>query len=103
VMMFISARLPWHFIISHNEQLPTPRDHLVACCYQRKPGEFVTPKPAEFEDWIIKVLLPRPADKIFCDVFAGSGALSKVADGYGCKVISVDHIKATDKGISLIN
>lgn len=70
--------------------MPTPRDHIIAAAHQKRPGEFITPKPPEFADWIIRVLLPRPAGKTFCDLFAGSGAVGKVADGLGCKVISVD-------------
>jgi hypothetical protein len=76
--------------IKADRTMPTPRDHIVAAAHQKKPGEFVTPKPPDFADWIIRVLLPRPADKIFCDLFSGSGAIGRVADGLGCKVIAVD-------------
>lgn len=71
--------------------MPTPRDHLLWPAHQRRPGQFVTPKPPEFADWIIRVLLPRPSGKVFVDLFSGSGAISKVADGLGCSVVSVDH------------
>lgn len=76
--------------IKADRSMPTPRDHLVAAAHQRRPGEFVTPKPPDFADWIIRVLLPRPADKIFCDLFSGSGAMGRVAEGLGCRVIAVD-------------
>lgn len=80
--------------IKADRTMPTPRDHLVADAYQKKPGEFVTPKPPEFADWIIRVLIPKPSGKVFCDLFSGSGAIGRVADGLGCSVIAVD--KYTD-------
>lgn len=72
-------------------EMPTPRDHLVAAAAQRRPGQFVTPKPPDFADWIIRVLLPRPVGKVFVDLFAGSGAVGRVANGLGCRVVSVDN------------
>lgn len=78
--------------IKADREMPTPRDHLVWPAHQRKKGDFCTPKPPEFADWIIRVLLPRPAGKVFIDLFAGSGVISKVAEALGCKVIAVDLV-----------
>jgi hypothetical protein len=74
--------------------MPTPRDHLVASAHQRKPGQFVTPKPPDFGDWIVRVLLPRPSGQVFVDLFAGSGAVGRVAEGLGCDVVWIDDGRA---------
>lgn len=76
--------------VKADREMPTPRDHLVWPAHQRKPGQFVTPKPPNFADWVIRVLLPRPAGKVFVDLFSGSGAVGKVADALGCRVVCVD-------------
>lgn len=83
--------------IKADRSMPTPRDHCICPAHQRRPGEFITPKPPEFADWIIRVLLPRPTGKVFVDLFSGSGAVGKVADGLGCQVICVDNEMANKR------
>jgi hypothetical protein len=82
--------------IKADRDMPTPRDHLVAAAHQRRPGQFVTPKPPEFGDWVVRVMLPRPSGKRFIDLFSGSGAIGAVANAYGCEVVSVDNGKAME-------